>query len=339
MLVSTQTHHTLMGRHMVKETTLPEFVKNPAAGNHKEELVVSDGHKHEKKDPRKLDLWATKENPGFDKPGLFWNMSIDLSSCIGCGNCVVSCQAENNVAVVGKDEVRKSREMHWIRIDRYYSSDTTKENAPEDAGMIGTYKLMEIPSENPTVVFQPVMCQHCNHAPCETVCPVLATTHSTEGLNQMTYNRCVGTKYCANNCPYKVRRFNWFKYFDNSDYDFNMNNDLGKMVLNPDVTVRSRGVMEKCSMCIQRIQEGKLTAKKEGRKINDGEVKTACQQSCPTEAITFGNVNDQNSKIAAANKDERSYNILEELAVLPSVYYWVKVRNTDAPAHSGGHHA
>jgi molybdopterin-containing oxidoreductase family iron-sulfur binding subunit len=155
----------------------------------------------------------------------------------------------------------------------------------------------------------------------------------------MTYNRCVGTKYCANNCPYKVRRFNWFKYFDNSDYDFNMNNDLGKMVLNPDVTVRSRGVMEKCSMCIQRIQEGKLTAKKEGRKINDGEVKTACQQSCPTEAITFGNVNDQNSKIAAANKDERSYNILEELAVLPSVYYWVKVRNTDAPAHSGGHHA
>ncbi|MEY4110888.1 MAG: hypothetical protein RLZZ46_1243 [Bacteroidota bacterium] len=339
MLVSTQTHHTLMGRHMVKETTLSEYTKNPQAGNHKEELVVSDGHKHEKVDPRKLDLWATTDNPGFEKNGLFWNMSIDLSSCIGCGNCVVSCQAENNVAVVGKDEVRKSREMHWIRIDRYYSSDTTKENVPDGTGMIDTYKMMEIPSENPKVLFQPVMCQHCNHAPCETVCPVLATTHSTEGLNQMTYNRCVGTKYCANNCPYKVRRFNWFKYFDNSDFDFNMNNDLGKMVLNPDVTVRSRGVMEKCSMCIQRIQEGKLNAKKEGRKINDGEVKTACQQSCPTEAITFGNVNDQNSRIAAANKDERSYNILEELAVLPSVYYWVKVRNTDEPAHSAGHHA
>jgi molybdopterin-containing oxidoreductase family iron-sulfur binding subunit len=339
MLVSTQTHHTLMGRHMVKETTLAEYSKDAHAGNHKEKLVVSDGHKHEKKDPRTLDLWATPDNKGFDKPGLFWNMSIDLSSCIGCGNCVVSCQAENNVAVVGKDEVRKTREMHWIRIDRYYSSDTTKENVPDGTGVIDTYKLMEIPSENPTVVFQPVMCQHCNHAPCETVCPVLATTHSNEGLNQMTYNRCVGTKYCANNCPYKVRRFNWFKYFDNSEFDFNMNNDLGKMVLNPDVTVRSRGVMEKCSMCIQRIQEGKLNAKKEGRKIVDGEVKTACQQSCPTEAITFGNANDPSSKIAAANKDERSYNILEELAVLPSVYYWVKVRNTDEPAHSGGHHA
>ena len=173
------------------------------------------------------------------------------------------------------------------------------------------------------------MCQHCDHAPCETVCPVLATTHSSEGLNQMTYNRCLGTKYCANNCPYKVRRFNWYRYTHDSQFDFNMNNDLGRMVLNPDVSVRSRGVMEKCSMCVQRIQEGKLNAKKDGRRINDGEIITACAQSCPTNAITFGNIFDENSEVAKQSKNERMYHMLEEIDVRPSVFYLTKIRNTE----------
>lgn len=328
-LASTQTHHTMMGRDIVKETNLAAYKKDPKAGNNKVTISVSNGHEHKQVAPEKVDLWATNQHPGFEKPGLFWNMAIDLNSCIGCGNCLISCQAENNVSVVGKEQVNMSRDMHWIRIDRYYSSETTKTNVPEGTGLIDMYQMMEIPSENPKVIFQPVMCQHCNHAPCETVCPVIATTHSNEGLNQMTYNRCVGTKYCANNCPYKVRRFNWFKYFDNSEFDYHMNNDLGKMVLNPDVTVRSRGVMEKCSLCIQRIQEGKLNAKKDGRSIKDGEIETACSQSCPTQAITFGNVNDTTSRVAVAVKDERSYHVLEELAIQPSVYYLVKVRNTD----------
>jgi molybdopterin-containing oxidoreductase family iron-sulfur binding subunit len=187
---------------------------------------------------------------------------------------------------------------------------------------------MEVPSENPQVVFQPVMCQHCNHAPCETVCPVAATNHSSEGLNQMAYNRCIGTRYCANNCPYKVRRFNWFSYTDNSKFDFNMNDDLGKMVLNPDVVVRSRGVMEKCSMCVQRIQEGKLKAKKENRNIVDGEFKTACAQSCPTNAIVFGDYKNPDSEIAKLEKDQRAYHLLGELNVQPNVIYLTKVRNT-----------
>lgn len=330
MLASTQTHHTLMGRNMVKETTLAEYKKDKAAGNEKENFKVKENGKHVEKSARELDLWATKKNPGFERPGHFWNMSIDLNTCIGCSACIISCQAENNVPVVGKDEVRKSREMHWIRIDRYYSSDTTKESAKKEGlGVIDMYRKMEDPSENPDVVFQPVMCMHCNHAPCETVCPVLATTHSSEGLNQMTYNRCVGTKYCANNCPYKVRRFNWFKYHNNSQFDYNQNSELGKMVLNPDVTVRSRGVMEKCSMCVQRIQEGKLTAKREGRPLKDGEITTACAQACPTNAITFGDVNDGSSMVAKAQKDERTYYMLEELDTQPSVFYQVKVRNRD----------
>lgn len=338
MVVTTQTHQTLMGREMVKETTLTEFQKNGKSGNHTEMLFIADGHEHKKVPAHTVDLWATEENPGFAKPGLQWSMGIDLNSCIGCGNCLVSCQSENNVSVVGKDEVRMNREMHWIRIDRYYSSGMSKEKAEaEGTGIVDMYHEMEVPEENPQVVFQPVMCMHCNHAPCETVCPVLATTHSNEGLNQMTYNRCVGTKYCANNCPYKVRRFNWFKYFENDQFDFHMNNDLGKMVLNPDVTVRSRGVMEKCSMCIQRIQEGKLTAKKQGREIKDGEIETACAQSCPTNAITFGNIADKSSMVAKMKEEDRSYYMLEELNVQPSVFYQVKVRNVE---ESGAkHHA
>jgi molybdopterin-containing oxidoreductase family iron-sulfur binding subunit len=338
MLASTQTHHTMMGRNMVKETNLRAWQKEKSAGNERETFKVKESGKHVEKTAEELDLWASKANPGFDRPGHFWNMSIDLNSCIGCGNCIVSCQAENNVSVVGKDEVRRTREMHWIRIDRYYSSDATHSRKPEN-GKINMYNALEIPSENPEVIFQPVMCQHCNHAPCETVCPVLATTHSNEGLNQMTYNRCVGTKYCANNCPYKVRRFNWFKYHNNSQFDYVTNNELSKLVLNPDVTVRSRGVMEKCSMCVQRIQEGKLTAKRDGRRLVDGEVETACAQSCPTNAITFGDANLKGSAVAEAKKDKRMYTMLEELDAQPSVYYMTKVRNNETAGHEEAHHA
>ncbi len=326
-LASTQTHHTLMGRNIVKETNLDQYINDPRSGNPELKLHTYKG----KEKPKDIDLWASEKNPGHEKPNHFWGMSIDLNSCIGCGSCVIACQVENNVPVVGKDEVMMSREMHWIRIDRYYSSDTTKKSAKEDGiGTLKMYGMMEVPAEEPEVVFQPMLCQHCNHAPCETVCPVAATTHSQEGLNMMAYNRCVGTRYCANNCPYKVRRFNWFKYFDNPQFDFNMNDELGKMVLNPDVIVRSRGVMEKCSFCVQKIQYGKLEAKKAGRRPKDGEITTACAQSCPTHAITFGDYNDPNSRLSAEAKDERAYHVLEELNVQPSIYYQTKVRNKDA---------
>ncbi len=311
-LASTQTHHTMMGRALLKESTLAEYKQDARAGNPPVLIPVMEDHKQVGKAPKDVTLWAEHEFPNHH-----WGMSIDLNSCIGCGSCVVACSAENNVPVVGKDEVMRSREMHWMRIDRYYSSDA-------DANDL---KGMETASENPKVAFQPVMCQHCNHAPCETVCPVAATTHSHDGMNQMAYNRCVGTRYCANNCPFKVRRFNWFKYSDNDQFDYNMNDDLGKMVLNPDVVVRSRGVMEKCSLCVQRIQYSKLTAKKEKRKIRDGEINTACAQSCPTKAITFGDYNDKNSKLAASTVDERSYQLLEELDVRPNVLYKTKIRN------------
>jgi len=228
-----------------------------------------------------------------DRPGIKWGMSVDLNTCTGCGACVVACSAENNVPVVGKPEVLRGHEMQWLRIDRYYSGSDL---------------------ENPKVVFQPLMCQHCDNAPCENVCPVAATNHSSEGLNQMTYNRCIGTRYCANNCPYKVRRFNWADYTgadsfpDNqkgiiSDVTMDMNDDLTRMVLNPDVTVRSRGVIEKCSFCVQRLQASKLSAKKESRPLEDSDIKVACQQACPTNAIVFGNANDKKSNITSIRKD------------------------------------
>jgi len=321
LLAATQTHHTMMGRAIVKETVLGEFVKNPRAGNEAELFGVQIGHEHEKKQAHEVNLWDDHAVGNHH-----WGMSIDLNSCIGCGACVVSCQAENNVPVVGKEEVMRSREMHWIRIDRYYTSD-----ADPKEGESGDVKAMEKPSDNPRVTFQPVMCQHCAHAPCETVCPVIATSHSSEGMNQMIYNRCVGTRYCANNCPYKVRRFNWFKYSDNPQFDFHMNNDLGKMVLNPDVVVRSRGVMEKCSLCVQRLQDGKLHAKKEGRPVADGEITTACAQSCPTHAITFGDYKLKDSQLSKMwRPEERSYHLLEELDVQPNVFYQTKVRNVEA---------
>ena len=317
----TQNSHTMMGRNIVKETNFSDYLKDPKSGNKQFLLHSHKGHVK----PEDLTLWKEHE-----KGPHFWNMSIDLNSCTGCGACVIACHAENNVPVVGKEEVRKNRDMHWLRIDRYYSSDMTKAKAKEEGvGSIEMYKKMEEPSsaENLEVVFQPVMCQHCNHAPCETVCPVAATTHSKEGLNHMTYNRCIGTRYCMNNCPYKVRRFNWFNYTDNDTFDFHMNDDLGKMVLNPDVTVRSRGVMEKCTMCIQNIQKSKLDAKKERRKIKDGEIKCACEKACDTGAITFGDVLDKNSRVAKEKKNSRSYYLIEELNTQPSVFYKTKVRN------------
>jgi MoCo/4Fe-4S cofactor protein with predicted Tat translocation signal len=330
-LAQTQTHSTIMNRPVIQDATLDEYLANPSAGRFKPMVTTPDG----KKRPSEVSVWV-KEH---EKPNHLWNMSIDLNSCTGCGACVISCQAENNVPVVGKDEVIRSREMHWIRIDRYYTSDAEPEKTGEYFATNKDsikYDDLEIPSENPQVTFMPMMCQHCNHAPCETVCPVAATTHSSEGLNQMAYNRCFGTRYCANNCPYKVRRFNWFKYFDNGDRfpeNIGMNTAMGRMVLNPNVTVRSRGVMEKCSMCVQKIQEGKLAAKIAKKQIKDGEVQTACQTACPTNAIIFGDINDNTSKVYAETKvenEERSYDVLEELNVQPNVHYLTKIRNIKA---------
>jgi len=257
-----------------------------------------------------------------------------LNACTGCGACIIACHSENNVPVVGKREVRKSRDMHWLRIDRYYSSEETFESDNEAveaiSGLGETLTVMdekEKANQNPEVAFQPVMCQHCNHAPCETVCPVAATSHGRQGQNHMAYNRCVGTRYCANNCPYKVRRFNWFRYNKNDEFDYNMNNDLGRMVLNPDVVVRSRGVMEKCSMCIQMTQKTILDAKLDRRKIKDGEFQTACSKACGSSAIVFGDTNDPKSEITKLKGNERAYHLLESVGTKPNVIYQTKIRN------------
>ncbi|OIQ41754.1 MAG: quinol:cytochrome C oxidoreductase [Bacteroidetes bacterium MedPE-SWsnd-G1] len=322
----TQLHNTMMGRgDIIKETTLGVF--NTATDPEVYNPVPKVSLKHQEVDATTVDLWDE-----FDRSvGHHFNLSIDLNSCTGCGACVIACHAENNVPVVGKAEVRKSRDMHWLRIDRYYSSDMTEEYAHDNnVGGKEKYQKMEEPSANPTVAFQPIMCQHCNHAPCETVCPVAATSHGRQGQNHMAYNRCVGTRYCANNCPYKVRRFNWFDYSNNSEFDFNMNDDLGKMVLNPDVTVRSRGVMEKCSMCIQMTQATILKAKKEGRPVGDNEFEVACSNACSTGAMVFGDINNENSDIYKLKNDKRSYHLLEHIGTQPNVVYQVKVRNTEA---------
>jgi molybdopterin-containing oxidoreductase family iron-sulfur binding subunit len=257
-------------------------------------------------------------------PGHRWGMAIDLNTCIGCASCVVACISENNIAVVGRDEIRRGRDMHWIRIDRYFTS---------TAGHTGKSEEFPArpPEDFPRAFFMPMLCQHCDHAPCETVCPVLAIAHSSEGINQQVYNRCVGTRYCANNCPYKVRRFNWFDYTNAEKWVFNPVDELGRMVLNPDVTVRARGVMEKCSFCVQRIQAAKLEAKKAGQPLKDGAFQTACQQACPTSAIVFGDLNDPNSRISKLMEEPRGYYALSEINTRPSIRYMVKVRNTELP--------
>ena len=321
-----QLHHTMMGRDIIKETTLHTYndtAIDPKKTWNKTTKVSMD---HKMVPASSISLWN-----GHDKSiGHHFNLSIDLNACTGCGACVIACHAENNVPVVGKAEVRNSRDMHWLRIDRYFSSDMNDELADEmDLGVVDKFDQMEIPSNNPEVAFQPVMCQHCNNAPCETVCPVAATTHGHQGQNQMTYNRCVGTRYCANNCPYKVRRFNWFKYKDNEEFDYHMNDDLGRMVLNPDVVVRSRGVMEKCSMCIQKTQLAILQAKNEGRVVADGEFQTACSSACSSNALVFGDVNDKASQVAKLVEDQRAYHLLDAIGTRPNVVYQVKVRNTN----------
>ena len=276
-LAATQTHHTMEGRAIVQEIGVAEFGKPPEPAEAREEL------------------WP----PDHRTPTHRWGMAVDLNACTGCSACVVACQVENNTPLVGKDEVRRRREMHWIRIDRYYSGTT----------------------DNVEVAYQPMMCQQCERAPCETVCPTLATVHSDEGLNQQVYNRCVGTRYCANNCPYKTRRFNWFNY--------PREDRLVNLVLNPDVTVRTRGVMEKCTFCVQRIQEAKIESKRTGAALQEGDIRTACQQSCPAGAIVFGDLNDPNSRISRLARDGRQYRVLEDLNVGPSVHYLKIVRQED----------
>ena len=298
-LAQTQTHHSMEGRALVREAGLSEYKEDPAAGNELHAQVVEHSES----------LYQEREYLHHH-----WGLAIDLSTCTGCANCVIACQAENNIPVVGKEEVLRVHEMHWIRIDRYYSGD----------------------EEDPEVVFQPVMCQHCDNAPCENVCPVAATNQSSEGLNQMIYNRCIGTRYCNNNCPYKVRRFNWFNYTEAGTLSGNlrdraeMTHDLRRMVLNPDVTVRSQGVIEKCSFCIQRIQSAKLVAKAENRGLEDEELQTACSQSCPANSIVFGDMNDPGSEISKLMSSGRRYNLLEEIYTKPSVHYLTKIRNKNA---------
>jgi molybdopterin-containing oxidoreductase family iron-sulfur binding subunit len=333
-LAQTQTHHSFEGRNIIREASFTAYKKNPAAGS---------GNDHAKH--KTYDLWDK-----YEKPGNNWLMAIDLNACTGCGSCIVACNVENNIPVVGKDEVRRRREMHWIRIDRYYSFNVEGGHDEEGAagsggkhsehsnGINSVTKEKEIAHldnmDNVSVVHQPMLCQHCDHAPCETVCPVLATTHSSDGLNHMAYNRCVGTRYCANNCPYKVRRFNWFNYWNDSRFDNYLNNEFTQLVLNPDVTTRSRGVMEKCTMCIQRIQSGKLQAKIEKRPLKDGEIKMACQQACSANAIIFGDGNDPNSEVSKALRSERTYYVLEEINVQPGIGYMTKIRNTDTTVHA-----
>ena len=286
-LACTQYHHLMEGRGMVRAVTKEEFIKDPKS--------VHEGFEEPL---RTITLY-----PEFKYDGYKWGMSIDVNACIGCNACVVACQAENNIAVVGKDQVLRGREMHWIRIDAYYAGEHT------EAGGLETY-------------FQPVPCMQCENAPCEVVCPVGATVHSHEGLNDMVYNRCVGTRYCSNNCPYKVRRFNYLLY---SDFD----TPSLKLARNPDVTVRSRGVMEKCTYCVQRITVAKIESEKANRKIADGEIKTACQQTCPSDAVVFGDLNDPNSRVARLQAEERNYSMLADLNTRPRTTYLAAVRNVN----------
>ncbi|MCI3938858.1 TAT-variant-translocated molybdopterin oxidoreductase [Chryseobacterium aahli] len=325
-----QLQNTLMGRYdIAKEVPLTEYLNVAFDDEHHGWNKPLEYHTISGALPAgKIDLWDAFD----DTDGPHFNLSVDLNSCTGCGACIIACQAENNVPVVGKEEIRMSRDMYWLRIDRYYSAKEkieTKEGVERGLNVPQLYDILIEPNESPDVIFQPVMCQHCNHAPCETVCPVAATSHGKQGQNHMAYNRCIGTRYCANNCPYKVRRFNWFTYNLNDRFDFNQNNDLGRMVLNPDVVVRTRGVMEKCSMCIQQTQATILNAKKENRKVTDNEFKNsvACASACSTGSLMFGDMNDKESEVRELYSSNRRYHLLEEIGTKPNVFYHTKVRN------------
>ncbi|MDG1037926.1 MAG: TAT-variant-translocated molybdopterin oxidoreductase [Polaribacter sp.] len=327
----TQVQKTIAGRHdILKVASLKEYkTVAPKDHDHGWNKPAHVSYDHQEVEAKTIDLWGEHNR----EIGHHFNLSIDLTSCTGCGACVIACHAENNVPVVGKKEVRVGRDMHWLRIDRYYSSEIATREEAKAQGLSGgdLYKAIETEAENPEVTFQPMMCQHCNHAPCETVCPVAATTHGRQGQNQMTYNRCVGTRYCANNCPYRVRRFNWFNYANNNEFDFNMNNEYGKMVLNPDVVVRSRGVMEKCSFCIQSTQAVILKAKKEGRSVANDEFNDACAcaAACSSGAMVFGDINNEEDPVTKLVKDKRAYGVLDYLQTKPNVIYQVKIKNTN----------
>ena len=297
-LSATQSHGSMEGRPIVRESTLTEL--RSEAASHAERGAKSPQLGVFPEETHHFSLW--KEHT-YDQ-GHQWGMTIDLNACIGCNACMTACQSENNIPVVGKVQVAKGREMHWIRVDRYFSGE---------------------PTGSPEVVVQPVPCMHCEDAPCEQVCPVAATVHDAQGLNVMVYNRCIGTRYCSNNCPYKVRRFNFFNFTKDTP-------DVLKLAMNPDVTVRARGVMEKCTYCTQRINRTRIDAKIAGRAIKDGEVKTACQQACPASAIEFGDLRDKSSRVVKAKADPRNYALLEELNTKPRTTYLAKVRNPNPDA-------
>jgi Fe-S-cluster-containing dehydrogenase component len=279
-IASTQTHFNMEGRDILRVWDLEQFNSTPNLG-----------HQH--------DHYPDSMYPRYEYTGNKWGMTVDMNACVGCNACVIACQAENNIPVVGKEQVERSREMHWLRIDTYYGGEVDNPSGPH---------------------FQPMLCQHCELAPCEPVCPVHATVHSAEGLNDMVYNRCVGTRYCSNNCPYKVRRFNFLLYQD-------WNTPQYKLMRNPEVTVRSRGVMEKCTYCTQRIAYARIEAEKDDRPIRDGEILTACQSVCPADAIVFGDLNDPSSQVAKLKKDHRNYNVLNDLNTQPRTTYLASLKN------------